>query len=113
MKYGIFLFGILLILSGCGTTGTDEAASYGTTPGGVPTSVDFATLSAQVLTPNCIQCHSGFATESVVLLYVEAGSPTTSTLYTIVASGEMPKNGPRLSSQKIALIENYINGLSP
>lgn len=41
------------------------------------------------------------------------GKPEDSLLYTMVERGLMPKSGPKLSAEKIELIKNYIENLSP
>jgi len=116
IKYLWILFGIgfPFLMNACGTNGTNEANSYGTGPVTVSSNtVDFNTLYTEVLEPNCVHCHgSSFSSESFILNYVTPGDPSSSTLYTDVASGRMPLNGPVLSADRINLVADYINALS-
>jgi mono/diheme cytochrome c family protein len=110
---------------GCGYVNyKGDAAASQTVPGsstplpgasGTPATVTFTQVS-QILTTNCVSCHSGsnapnlssysdFATNTT---YVSAGDPAGSELYSVVASGTMPKNAAALSLANVAVIYEWI-----
>ena len=90
--------------------GTDMAQLYRQPP---PTlsSVNYATLRADMLAPQCISCHADFGSESGLLKYVIPGDATSSPLYRAVANGSMPPGGPPLSGAAADMFKTYIEGL--
>jgi mono/diheme cytochrome c family protein len=107
MRKLILLSAISLVFSSCGYRGTDEAGLYGNDALLAAAPSTFQSLKDNVLTPNCISCHSAFATEAGLAFYLTPGNPDASSLYTRTASGSMPPSG-KISNAKIDLIRRYI-----
>jgi nitrate reductase cytochrome c-type subunit len=75
--------------------------------------ISFELFKSNFLAPNkCLTCHADFSTESGVNQYINGGSPETSLLYKVVKNGQMPKNNPPLSQDKIDYLKSYILALS-
>lgn len=77
-------------------------------PGTEP--IDFATVSAKVFQPYCIQCHHHFNDYSKIMDHVTAGDPSKSEIYTRLMNngGDMPKNGSPLPADAVALLRDWI-----
>ena len=71
--------------------------------------IDFETLKNEVLTPYCLSCHKRMDNEESLQRWVNVDEPMKSRLLGSVLEGKMPKNGPKLSEQEIALITKYLN----
>ena len=129
----------VIILTACGTASTPAASTLAPAypppgyPNGavsVPTgaapssgSVSFATDILPIFENNCLKCHGGDKTEkgldlktyaSAMLgsqngVVIVAGNAGSSKLFMSVASGKMPKRGPKLTQQEIELIMQWIN----
>ncbi len=98
----------LLALAGCGGTGTEEDTWFNGQDLATATA-SFANLNKFVLQPYCVKCHSDFSSATSVAKSIIPGSPSTSRIYTLVASGDMPRGSPALTSAQMALLANYIN----
>lgn len=108
MKNWIIILPLAMVaFEACGFRGSDEASLYSGDAALASASPTFASLKSYVLTPNCVGCHPGFATEAGLSFYVSAGNPSDSTLYTRTNSGSMPPSG-KMSAAKIDLIRRYI-----
>ncbi len=93
---------------------TLSATSFGT---------NFKDIKMNVLGPACMKCHSGFSPKAGVNVssYFElmnsnvivAGDPDNSRLYTVIASGKMPKNANMLSQEQIDLVRQWIQDGAP
>lgn len=102
-----FLLLLALILNGCGfnhpkTPVTDSNQN-------IP--VSFSFLTQNIFLPKCSQCHETNMADYSYLMnrnYVVPGSAETSVLYQLVSTGEMPRNGPRLSDSEVNAIYKWI-----
>jgi mono/diheme cytochrome c family protein len=125
MKYGILFMIASLALQGCMDfkkvkAPSDEQAQLDEPVPNIPAEqISFADVQRYVFNPMCIRCHSGTQpagdinlTNYAALLSdpdaVKGGNPDTSSLYTEVASGGMPKDGAALSQARIGLIYDWI-----
>jgi len=54
-------------------------------------------------------CHSNFSDPNVIAGLIDPSNPDDSTLLQKVEDGEMPKGGPPLSENQIAMIRAYIS----
>lgn len=70
----------------------------------------FDSLETAIFAPKCVQCHSQFASYSTMMATgdVVADNPPASSLYNMVASGNMPQGGPPLSAGDIQAIYDWI-----
>lgn len=114
----LFLMGSL---SGCGNPSHEYEGDGSNKVQEGP--VDFAVLKSSVLKSACLRCHSGrnpdtdlnLSTYESIIAFQEmtgnplfvAGEPEQSLLYTIVVSGEMPKDSP-LSPEKQEILRKWI-----
>lgn len=80
------------------------------TPTPAPTNPNatYSYISKNILQVHCTSCHSGFKSYSGTLGYVSAGKPGSSSFYTEVNSGGMPKGSGKLSSASIQAIKDWI-----
>lgn len=87
------------------------------TPTPTPAAASFAYIEKTILGPKCVACHSGtsgsagysFDTYTRTMKAVNTKSPTSSKLYTITHSGQMPpKTSQRLNSEQENLILQWI-----
>jgi hypothetical protein len=106
-----FLLGLSLFQAGCMPRGSDQAAMYASPPVAILARVDFATLRSELLSGQCLQCHSEFDTEAGLMSYVVAGDPEHSSLYQSIITGSMPPGGPQLPAASAELVSTYIQGL--
>ena len=111
-KFSALVLGIAFAwgVIACESRGTDEASVY------VPMSMSdtsFKAVSAAVLIPQCVKCHSEFNSESGLAAVVIAGDPAHSPLYQMISSGEMPKGGAHLSASQVEMVRLYIQNLKP
>ncbi len=75
----------------------------GTNPG-----ITYAEVRAKILEPyRCVSCHS-VGTESRLAGWINKTNPSSSRFYTITKSGTMPENGPRVSTEDLAFILQYV-----
>ncbi len=98
------------------TSGSGGAAAAAAT-------VSFAKDVLPLLQNRCVNCHGGERTSKGLSLnsyeavmagsengpVVTAGDAANSTLAQMVASGKMPKRGPKLTPAELALIQDWIN----
>lgn len=98
-----------------GAPSTDPAASS--------TTVSFAAQVLPILESRCANCHGGQRTEEGLALTSHAGLLTgsengaviipgdgvNSMLVQLVADGDMPKRGPKLTPDQVQLIQTWIN----
>ena len=94
-------------------------------PTGLPASgpVSFSRDLLPLFNDTCIKCHGGEKTEKGLDMnsyaslmsgsehgaVVVPGDSSGSKLAQLVANGKMPKRGPKLTSEQVQLIENWIN----
>lgn len=112
MKSINFLF-LLILISSCGKPSglTYSESSSGNFPS--EAAVSFNELKTDILSPQCIRCHSNASTEAGIKSWVVAGKPESSPLFLRTEDGSMPKNAPPLSTRDLEEIRNYITNLSP
>ena len=86
------------------------------TPAPAPAPADpnatFTYIEKNILGISCSRCH-GFNTYNSVMSIVSAGSPNSSSLYTEVSSGNMPKNSSPMTSSQIKIIYDWIAAGAP
>lgn len=126
-----------LIVSACGTA-TDTAYTNPSTATQPPAYTDpsaatkapvttseisFSANILPILESRCVSCHGGNKTEKGLDLktyetlmsgsekgaVITAGDATNSSLATLIASGKMPKRGPKLTPEQVQLITDWIN----
>ncbi len=73
-----------------------------------PEVVDFAVIQQRILVPHCIQCHSKVTSEEALGKWINKKKPLKSLFLSVVASGKMPKNKPRLDVKEQMLIKKYL-----
>ena len=73
--------------------------------------VTFEVLKQKLLTPHCIACHRGAASEENVLDWVTEGKPEESDLYRVIKDGSMPKRAAALDSRYLDLVVRYIESV--
>lgn len=78
-----------------------------TPPPGNPNAT-FAYISKNILQVRCTSCHSSMKTYTGTKKYVSAGKPSSSSLYTEVNSGSMPRGSSKLSAASIQAIKDWI-----
>jgi cytochrome c553 len=72
------------------------------------TTVTFAQIKSQVLSPyRCTSCHS-MSTESGAARFINTSNPDSSSLYTTVKNGSMPQGGSRVPANLQALLLQYV-----
>jgi mono/diheme cytochrome c family protein len=104
----LFWIFIFLLMAACKVqTGTDESSRFQVF-NYANSKVDFAAIRDNVLKPQCMQCHSWSTNETEVIKRIVPGDPSTSALYKIVLSGQMPAGKPRLTDQSLGMLEQYI-----
>jgi mono/diheme cytochrome c family protein len=89
--------------------------------------VSFSKDILPIFESRCLKCHGGDKTEKGLDLktyasmmlgsekgpVITAGNSDGSSLYMSVFNGDMPKNGPKLTAEEIALIESWISSGAP
>lgn len=83
-----------------------------------PGGVTFKFIYRNILNPRCVGCHGGsggysFDRYKDVMEAVTPGDPEKSLLYTEVASGAMPDEGPKLSPEQVQQIKDWILSGAP
>lgn len=101
------------ILSGCGKkvsplTFTDQTSQ----PQNSEQQVGFSLIKSQILSPNCIKCHSDVSSENGLQKWITKGDPENSAFYLTIKDGSMPKNAAPLSTADLELIRNYIQQMT-
>jgi len=110
-------FSVLFFLSGCGFNNPKNIA--GSIQTGAPSpsnptptpAVTFTYLRQNIFIPKCSQCHGTNMGNYQYLMtnnYVVPSSADSSVLYQDVSTGDMPQNGPALSSGEVSSIYNWI-----
>jgi mono/diheme cytochrome c family protein len=87
-------------------------------PSMVPLAATYTSISANLLVPKCTGCHGAvgaadgirYDTYAHTLGTVKAGSPSTSSLYTSCAGGDMPQGSTKLTSAQLQAISDWITG---
>ncbi|MGK5094999.1 hypothetical protein WDW89_23690 [Deltaproteobacteria bacterium TL4] len=100
---------LLLLLSGCAETGTDEAAEFQIVDANTPVSFDI--MYDSFLELRCVRCHS-WSNEADIQRYIVPGNPDYSDFYSEVSSEKMPPGGPKLTEYQQGLLRRYIEGLA-
>jgi mono/diheme cytochrome c family protein len=125
-------FILALLLTACGGNGMEETTvplatdivdEQPTATEEMPVAVSFANDVLPILNSRCAQCHGGARTEARldVLSYealmagsakgsvVIAGDADASSLVRLVITGEMPKQGAKLTSDQVQLFADWVN----
>jgi hypothetical protein len=90
---------------GGSTTGGSSGGSTGGTNGG---GISYAEIKSSVLTPyGCTSCHS-IGTEAKLSKWINTSNPSSSSLYTTIKSGYMPKGRSAVPSDKQAMVLQYV-----
>jgi mono/diheme cytochrome c family protein len=85
--------------------------------------ISFSASILPILESRCVNCHGGNKTEKGLDLktyealmsgsekgaVITPGDAANSTLVTLVASGKMPKRGPKLTPEQVQLLTDWIN----
>jgi len=111
---GLILLGAFcLVVENCGKPpGLPASGVVNAT--GSPSAMTFGQVSAQIIRPKCLKCHSyapyDFSSYDSMMAagVVTAGDPQDSMLYTEVATADMPKGGPPLSPDEVQMISQWI-----
>lgn len=107
---------LILLLVSCGKTTSDLKFSVNDTSKSFldpSVKVTFSQIKSTILTPYCISCHSSVGTESNLKKWITPGNPQTSSFFTTVENGSMPKNHAPLDTSKLELIKLYIEQMAP
>jgi cytochrome c5 len=115
------LFTVILVMSGCNYQVTKSPTENGVSAQALNS---FSALSANIFEPKCAQCHAGSGAAGGVDLssyaaimshsgLIKVGDPSTSLIYTEVASGDMPDSGPALAEAEIKAIQDWIVAGAP
>jgi hypothetical protein len=72
--------------------------------------VSFSTIQTEILT-KCTECHRWAKSEAGIKKYIIPGNPDGSEIFQSVRSGEMPEEGPPLTTKELELLRGYINSL--
>lgn len=101
---------LVLSLSACGgnqtsttdtpttTTSQKSSATSSTSTTTTTTAPAFTDIQNTILNPSCVDCHNSFSSYDGISNYVVAGDSASSSLYTMITSGRMPRGGAALSS---------------
>jgi hypothetical protein len=126
------IFILALLLTACGGNGMEETTvppatevvdEQPTATEEMSVAVSFANDVLPILNSRCAQCHGGARTEARldVLSYeslmagsmkgpvVIAGDADASPLVRLVITGEMPKQGAKLTSDQVQLFTDWVN----
>lgn len=90
------------------TPSPSPAPAPSPTPTPTNPNAKYSYISNNILKVSCTGCHSSFKTYSGTMNYVSAGKPSSSSLYTEVNSGAMPRGSSKLSSTSIQAIKDWI-----
>jgi mono/diheme cytochrome c family protein len=119
----VFVFVVVLVLAiSLAACGSKSAATQAAPPSSGGTA-SFASDVQPIFQSNCVGCHSGGGSSAGLDLssydsvmkgsgrgpVVSAGSADSSRLVLMVESGQMPRGGPKLSSDQIQKIKDWIN----
>ena len=127
--YGKITAFILLagVLSACVPQAADTSASQPTDAAAQPvaqnTTISFTKDVLPILQSRCVNCHGGERVSKGLNLktyndlmtgsengpVVTAGKAPDSLLVEMIVSQKMPKNGPKLTSQQVQLITEWVN----
>ena len=116
MRRIIFFFTLSILIASCGDYGNPSRPPAGTNTGSGTggskenTSLDFATISRNIIEPKCLRCHSGYSNYSVVqvsafnmLARMEEANPVR----------RMPKNDGQLNSATLAMFREWVSAGAP
>jgi mono/diheme cytochrome c family protein len=114
---------LLVALASCGENKNDSVSPNPPQPQPkVEILSNYKSIYESILGPKCVSCHSGASAPHGIDLssyknimenalfppLVVSGRPDASSLYSAVASGEMPKNGAKLSENELLAIYKWI-----
>jgi hypothetical protein len=74
--------------------------------------IPFSQIKSEVLTPYCLSCHN-VGTEAALKAWITPGKPDSSSFFTTVENGSMPKNRKPLDTRSLELIRMYITQMAP
>jgi hypothetical protein len=113
-----------LALAGCmdfkqAKSGSSTQGQLDGPPAMLASQIAFADVQKYILTPSCVRCHSGtkpagnidftnYATTVASAEVVNPGSAQGSSLYTEIATGDMPDGGAQLTSPYVSLVYDWI-----
>lgn len=109
----IFLPLTFLVLLSCGKKSDLSYEDNSHTSFPIEEAVSFSQLKADILSPNCVRCHSSASTEAGLKSWVVAGNPDASPLFLRSEDGSMPKDAAPLSTRDLQEIRAYIANLKP
>jgi hypothetical protein len=79
---------------------------------GTNTGISYSEIRATILEPyRCVSCHS-VGTEAKLAGWINKTNPSMSKFYTMTKSGAMPEDGPRVSSEDLSFILQYVKDYS-
>ncbi|NBT57813.1 hypothetical protein EBT16_03415 [bacterium] len=108
------ILSLILFLKGCGFNYPKSSFSPSESNGSsdkTPAISSFSLLRTRIFIPKCSECHQSDIADYDFLIQNELvvpGSPSSSILYEKVRTGEMPQNGPPLSSEEVTAIYLWI-----
>lgn len=83
------------------------------TPSGPNPNATFTYINTNIINVSCVSCHGGFNTYSGLMAEVTASDPSSSALYNMVNSGQMPQGGTFLTADQIGDIYDWIAAGAP
>ena len=104
---------VLLILASCVPNKGELVYSMDGKPRVSPVqteAVSFTTIQTEILT-KCTECHRWAKSEAGIKKYIIPGDAEGSEMFQSVRSGEMPEDGPPLTTKELELLRGYINSL--
>jgi mono/diheme cytochrome c family protein len=118
MKKNKLLLAILsmILLTNCGKNSSSPEFSVNDTSNlslDPNVKVTFFQIKSEILAPNCLSCHSSAGTETNLKKWIVPGKPDSSSFFTSVENGSMPKNQRPLDTRALELIRNYISQMAP
>lgn len=116
MKNLLAILPLLFILTSCIEAGSDESGVFQVLKPVQPPAdenevVTFKMINDQLMQPLCVRCHAWAGDEERVLSRVKPGEPESSRFYRVMEDGSMPKGGPEMTSEQLALVRRYIMDL--
>ena len=105
----LFLSSSLLFLSACSDEALvfrDYAIHPRTNEKVVEASIDFSTISAQILVPYCVKCHGRFANYENVLGRLDE-------IQDSIVNNRMPKGMPALTNEEKSLLDAWVKAGAP
>lgn len=93
----LFSFPFFFLVVSCGTREVKSGIS-----------ARYSSISATIVQPRCVECHTSLGTYQGLLEIVKPGNPNRSGFYREINSGDMPQHSPKLSDAEIQAVYNWI-----